>query len=111
MWVCEESGRRPSRSRNRHERRGSRNTSSRSSLPSSSARHNTKNSCVSPFVKSSAILPELVVETQERAGRAAGGLIDPGARRIACERMERMRDEFRRKHSEVNVAVELIRES
>jgi hypothetical protein len=57
------------------------------------------------------IPPELVAEMQERAERAARGLIDPDARRQAAERMDRMRQEFKRKYGEVSLAVELIREA
>jgi hypothetical protein len=48
---------------------------------------------------------------QQRAERAARGMIDPEARRIARERMDRMREEFRGRHGELNLAVELIREA
>jgi hypothetical protein len=58
-----------------------------------------------------AIPPELMAEMQERAERAARGIIDREARRMARERMDRMREEFRRKHGEVNLAVDLIRET
>jgi hypothetical protein len=60
---------------------------------------------------SSTIPPELMAEMQERAERAARGVIDPDARRKAAQRMDQMREEFRRKHGEVNLAVELIREA
>jgi hypothetical protein len=56
-----------------------------------------------------AIPPELMVEMQERAERAARGVIDREARRMARERMDRMREEFRRRHGEMNLAVDLIR--
>jgi hypothetical protein len=59
----------------------------------------------------SAIPPELMAELRERAERAARGLIDPETRRIARVRMDRMREDFRRRHGEVNLAVELIREA
>jgi hypothetical protein len=55
------------------------------------------------------IPPELMSELQERAGCAGQGLIDPEARRLARARMDRMREEFRRRRGEVNLAVELIR--
>lgn len=61
--------------------------------------------------ESTTIPPELMAELQERAERAARGLIDPETRRIARERMDRMREEFRRRHGEVNLAVDLIREA
>ena len=52
-----------------------------------------------------------MAELQERAEQAARGIVDPEARRIARERMDRMREEFRRRHGEANLAVELIREA
>jgi hypothetical protein len=61
--------------------------------------------------KTSVIPPELMAELQERAERAALGIIDPEARRIARESMDRLREEFRRRHGEVNLAVDLIREA
>lgn len=66
---------------------------------------------MSPIERASTIPPELLAEMQERAERAAKGVIDPEARRIARERMDRMREEFCRRHGEVNLAVELIREA
>jgi hypothetical protein len=54
---------------------------------------------------------ELMAELQERAERASQGVVDPEARRMARLRMDRMREMFRRKHGEVNLAVELIREA
>jgi hypothetical protein len=59
----------------------------------------------------SSIPAELMSELQARAERAARGIIDPEARRIARVRMDRMREEFRRRHGEVNVAVDLIHEA
>jgi len=58
----------------------------------------------------SKIPPDLMSELQVRAERAARGIVDPETRRVARLRMERMREDFRRTHGEVNVAVELIRE-
>jgi hypothetical protein len=52
-----------------------------------------------------------MVEMQRRADRASLGVIDPDARRKAAERLDQMRQEFRRRHGEVNLAVELIREA
>ena len=66
---------------------------------------------MSTFEKSSAIPPELIAEMQERAERAVRGVINREARRIARQRMDRMREEFRRRHGEVNLSVELIREA
>jgi hypothetical protein len=59
----------------------------------------------------STIPPELMAELQQRAERAVRGIIDPEARMKARERMDRMREEFRRRHGEVNLAIELIREA
>jgi hypothetical protein len=70
-----------------------------------------RNLLMSAAPKPPTIPPELVAELQERAERAARGLIDLETRRIARERMDRMREEFRRKHGEVNLAVTLIREA
>jgi hypothetical protein len=58
----------------------------------------------------STIPPELMSELQDGAERAARGGIDPETRRLARARMDRMREEFRRRNGEVNVAVDLIRE-
>jgi hypothetical protein len=66
---------------------------------------------MSAVLKPPTIPPELMAELQERAERAARGHIDPETRRMARERMDRMREEFRRRHGEVNLAVELIREA
>jgi hypothetical protein len=52
-----------------------------------------------------------MAEMRERAENAARGVIDPDARRKAAERMDQMREEFRRRHGEVNLAVELIGEA
>jgi hypothetical protein len=58
----------------------------------------------------STIPPALMSELQERAELAARGVIDPEARQAARARMDRMREDFRRRQGEVNLAVELIRE-
>ena len=57
------------------------------------------------------IPPELMAELQAAADQAARGVRDPEAMRLACERMDRMREELRVQHGEMNIAVELIRES
>jgi hypothetical protein len=59
----------------------------------------------------SKIPPDLMLELQQRAERAARGIVDPEARMKARERMDRMRAEFRRRHGEVDLGVELIREA
>jgi hypothetical protein len=55
--------------------------------------------------------PEVMAELREAAAKAAAGVRDPDAARQACERMDRMREELRQKHGEMNVAVDLIRET
>jgi hypothetical protein len=66
---------------------------------------------MSTIKRTPTIPSELMAEMQERAERAARGVIDPDARRKAAQRMDQMREEFRRKHGEVKLAVELIREA
>jgi hypothetical protein len=61
--------------------------------------------------ETAAIPPELMTEMHERAERAARGVIDRAARRMARERMDRMREEFHRRHGEATLAVDLIREA
>jgi hypothetical protein len=57
------------------------------------------------------IPPEVMAELRDAAAKAAGGVRDPDAARQACERMDRMRGELRQQHGEMNVAVDLIRET
>jgi hypothetical protein len=61
--------------------------------------------------ETAAIPPELMAEMRERAERAARGVIDRETRRMARERMDRMREGFRWRHGEVDLAIELIREA
>ncbi len=56
------------------------------------------------------IPPEVMAELIAAAQRAAAGVRDPEIMRQACERMDRMREEIRKKHGELNIAVDLIRE-
>jgi hypothetical protein len=42
--------------------------------------------------------------------RAMRGQRDPDAEKVACERMDRMREEIRRKHGLLDIAVPSIRE-
>jgi hypothetical protein len=60
---------------------------------------------------SDGVEPALLAEMQERADRAANGMRDPEAMCRARLRMDRMREEFYRRHGEVELAVELIREA
>ena len=52
-----------------------------------------------------------MIELQEAVDRLAKGIRDPEAMNRACERMDRMREEMRQRVGEVEVAVDLIRES
>jgi hypothetical protein len=61
-------------------------------------------------LKSDTIDPDRMSEMQDRADRAARGVRDPDAMRQARLRMDRMREEFRSRHGEVDLAVDLIRE-
>jgi hypothetical protein len=64
-----------------------------------------------PTVEIPSTIPAaLMSELQERAELAARGVIDPEARQAPRARMDRMREDFRRRQGEVNLAVELIRE-
>ena len=59
----------------------------------------------------SLIPPDIMAELQEAAENAAKGVRDPERMRQAAERMDRMREELRRRCGEMNVAVELIRQA
>lgn len=59
----------------------------------------------------STISPELLAALQEAADNAARGVRDPEAMKRACDRMDRMREELRQRQGEMNVAVELVRET
>ncbi len=54
--------------------------------------------------------PDVRAELEEAIRRALSGVRDPEVMREACERMDRMREELRRKHGARNVAVDLIRQ-
>lgn len=56
------------------------------------------------------ITPELMAQLQEAADRAAKGIRDPEIMRQACESMDRQREEIRRKHGILDIAVPAIRE-
>jgi hypothetical protein len=55
------------------------------------------------------IPPEVMAELQQAAERAAAGVRDPEAMRRACERMDRLREEIRRKHGVLDIGVPAIR--
>lgn len=54
--------------------------------------------------------PELLAELREAAARAAKGVRDPEAMRRACEHMDRIREENRKKLGEADIGVQIIRE-
>ncbi len=56
------------------------------------------------------ISPKVMAELQEAADNAAKGIRDPESMRQACERMDRRREEIRRKHGLLDIAVPSIRE-
>ncbi len=56
------------------------------------------------------IPPEYVSELQVAVDRLVKGIRDPEAMTRACERMDRMREEMRKRVGEIEVAVDLIRE-
>lgn len=58
-----------------------------------------------------AIPPEFVAELQTAIDRLVKDIRDPVAMDRACERMDRMREEMRRRVGRVEVAVDLIREA
>jgi hypothetical protein len=58
----------------------------------------------------SAIPPEVMAEMEEAARRAMSGVRDPEVMRRACERMDRISEEIRRKHGVLDIGVAAIRE-
>ena len=57
-----------------------------------------------------ALPPEVKAELQVAADRAAQGIRDPEITRKSRERMNRLREEIRRKHGVLDIAVPAIRE-
>ncbi len=57
----------------------------------------------------SGIPPELMAELQRAAEQAAQGVRDPEAVRRACEDMDRLREEIRRRHGVLDIGVPAIR--
>jgi hypothetical protein len=55
--------------------------------------------------------PDHLAQLQQAATLAATGQRDPDAMRKACERMDRMREENRRRFGVQDVAVELVRDA
>jgi hypothetical protein len=60
--------------------------------------------------KPPAIPSEIMAELRGAAEDAAKGIRDPERMRLACERMDRMREETYRKHGLLDIGVPSIRE-
>jgi hypothetical protein len=58
-----------------------------------------------------AIPPDLMAELQQAAQRAAKGIRDPEAMRQAAERMDRLREENRKKVGVQDIGVQIVREA
>ncbi len=56
------------------------------------------------------ILPGLMAELQQAAERAAKGIRDPEAMRQACERMDRIGEQIRKRHGVLDIGTTAIRE-
>jgi hypothetical protein len=54
---------------------------------------------------------DMMAELQAALDNPTGGIRDPEKARQACERMDRMREENRKRFGEQNIAVELIRQA
>jgi hypothetical protein len=61
-------------------------------------------------MKSDEIPPDVMAELQQAAERAAAGVRDPEAMRRASERMDRLREEIRRRHGVLDIGVPAIRD-
>jgi hypothetical protein len=59
---------------------------------------------------SGVIPPALMAELQRAADRAAKGVRDPEAMRKACEHMDRISEEIRRKHGVLDIGTPAIHE-
>jgi hypothetical protein len=57
----------------------------------------------------SEILPEVNAELAEAIRQAMSGIRDPEEMRKACERMDRMREEIRKKQGVLDIGVPAIR--
>ena len=60
--------------------------------------------------KKSSIPADVMAELQEAADRAAAGIRDPEAAERSRKRMDKMREEIRRKHGILDIGVSAIRE-
>jgi hypothetical protein len=59
----------------------------------------------------SAIPAEVVAELEEAVDRLMKGIRDPEIMQQAAQEMDTAREELRKRHGEMNIAVDLIRES
>ena len=62
-------------------------------------------------LRNTGAVPEIPGDLEEAARYAASGVRDPDIMRQACDSMDRMREELRSKFGEMNVAVDLVRET
>ena len=60
--------------------------------------------------KTNGISPELLAGMQEAADKAAQGVRDPEEMRQALEALHRLREDIRRRHGLLDIAVPAIRE-
>jgi hypothetical protein len=58
----------------------------------------------------STLPPDLILAMEEAAQSAMSNHRDPEAMRRACERMDRMREDIRKKHGVLDIGVPAIRE-
>ena len=65
---------------------------------------------MSTTIEPELIPPEIMAELEEAARRAAAGIRDPDAMRQACERMDRLSEDVRRKHGVLDIGLPAIRE-
>jgi hypothetical protein len=56
------------------------------------------------------LTPDLLADLQQAATNAAKGVRDPDEVRAACEEMDRIREEIRKKHGVLDIGVPAIRE-
>lgn len=56
------------------------------------------------------ISPEIMAEMEEAVKYAMSGVRDPEVMRKACEHMDQVREEIRRKHGVLDIGVPAIRE-
>jgi hypothetical protein len=70
-----------------------------------------KAACENTGMKLNEAIPaDLMAELRAATERVTRGVRDPEVMRRACERMDRMREELRRRTGDLDVAVDLIRE-